>query len=211
MIHAYDEMYLSHARAALGSMLQFAVYDLKIDIVKFYTMFLNSGIAKCFAYGEPKYTVGMSGVELAYEVIYKTTGQYCNVKPEFRPGKSPEYWCGWALAYFAWEKNISFEVINESIRIDEIVEMYNPYHEADINKFVSVLESRMQAKSEESKLARLRAYAGLTQKALAERSGVSVRMIEQYEQGKKSLNKASAETVLSLSRTLHCEVADLIQ
>ena len=34
MIHAYDEMYLSHARAALGSMLQFAVYDLKIDIVK---------------------------------------------------------------------------------------------------------------------------------------------------------------------------------
>ena len=67
------------------------------------------------------------------------------------------------------------------------MEMYNPYHEADINKFVSVLESRMQAKSDESKLARLRAYAGLTQKALAERSGVSVRMIEQYEQGKQSV------------------------
>ena len=52
--------------------------------------------------------------------------------------------------------------------------------------------------------------AELTQKALAERSGVSVRMIEQYEQGKKDINKASARTVYQLSRTLHCRMEDLI-
>ena len=211
MMHAYDEMYLSHARTTLGNMLQFAVYDLKMDIEKFYKMFINSGVARCFGLGEPKFTVGMSGVELAYEVIYRTTGEYCRVKPEFRPDKSPEYWCGWALGYFQWDKNIPFEAINEKVSINEIVEMYNPYHEADIKKFVDVLELKMQDEAEESALARLRAYAGLTQKALADKSGVSVRMIEQYEQGKKSLSKASVGTVLNLSKALHCEIEDLIQ
>ena len=94
--------------------------------------------------------------------------------------------------------------------MSEILEMYQPYHEADIQKFGEEMDYRIQTRDDESRLARLRSYAKLTQKALAERSGVSVRMIEQYEQGKKSLNKASAETVLNLAKVLHCRVEDLI-
>ncbi len=63
----------------------------------------------------------------------------------------------------------------------------------------------------DSQLARLRAYAGLTQKALGEKSGVSKRMIEQYEQGKKNLNHASAETVYKLSQALGCRMEDLVE
>ncbi len=56
----------------------------------------------------------------------------------------------------------------------------------------------------------MRKYAQLTQKMLAERSGVSQRMIEQYEQGRKELKHASAETVVRLSRVLNCSVNDLL-
>lgn len=60
-------------------------------------------------------------------------------------------------------------------------------------------------------LLRFRSYAKLTQKMLADKSGVSVRMIEQYEQGKKDLNHASAETVYKLSKALGCGMEELIE
>lgn len=58
---------------------------------------------------------------------------------------------------------------------------------------------------------RLRTYAGLTQRALGEKAGVSVRMIEKYEQGVKNLNHASAETVYKLAKALGCRMEDLIE
>lgn len=210
MMHAYDELYLEPARESLGNMLHFAVYDLKTGIEEFYGMFLNTGIGARFGRGEAGLTVGMSGIELAYEVLFKVTGTYCNVKPSFYTDKSPEYWCGWALAYYEWDRNIPFERINEVIGIKEILDMYDPFHEADIRKFVDEMDHRMSMHSEVSRLARLRRYADLTQKKLAEKSGVSARMIEQYEQGKKSLKRASAETVYSLSKALNCKIEDLM-
>ncbi len=57
----------------------------------------------------------------------------------------------------------------------------------------------------------MRAYAGLTQKMLAEKTGVSVRMIEQYEQGRKDINHASAETVYKLAKSLGCSMEELIE
>ena len=94
--------------------------------------------------------------------------------------------------------------------IREIVEMYNPYHETDIQKFVNEMDRRMEQRRNDSTLARLRSYANLTQRALAEKSGISVRMIEQYEQGKKKISHASAETVYKLSRALNCSMEELI-
>ncbi len=209
-MHAYDELYLNGARNALGNMLHFAVYDLKKDLSDFHKMFINSGIAERFGHGESALIAGCSGVELAYSVIFKTTGQYCSVKPSFTSDKTPEYWAGWALAYYQWHSNISFAGIEEIVPINEIVSMYSPLHEADILKYVDVMDERMQIGSDVSKLARLRAYAGLTQKLLSDRSGVSVRMIEQYEQGRKDISKASAETILRLSQALHCNMEDII-
>lgn len=88
--------------------------------------------------------------------------------------------------------------------------MYSPYHEADITKFIIEIDRRIESRREESRLARLRAYAGLSQRMLAERSGVSVRMIEQYEQGKKDINRASSATVYQLSKALDCRMEDLL-
>lgn len=51
---------------------------------------------------------------------------------------------------------------------------------------------------------------GLTQAELAERSGVNLRMIQNYEQGFKDINKASVVTVLQLAEALGVDVYDII-
>ena len=42
-------------------------------------------------------------------------------------------------------------------------------------------------------------------------SGVSLRSIQMYEQHNKDINKASAETVLSLAKVLGCTMEDLLE
>ena len=60
-------------------------------------------------------------------------------------------------------------------------------------------------------LQRIRKERGLTQKALAQQSGVSIRMIQHYEQGIKDINKASAITVYNLAKALMVEMATLLE
>ena len=86
-------------------------------------------------------------------------------------------------------------------------------HEADINKFVEVADILIESieSEEESALKRIRTYYNYTQKELSERSGVSLRMIQLYEQGRNDLSKAQAGVVLALANALHCEVTDLIE
>lgn len=60
-------------------------------------------------------------------------------------------------------------------------------------------------------LKRFRTAAGLSQTKLAEASGVSVRMIQHYEQCVKDINAAAALTVYRLAQALDCTVEDLIE
>ncbi len=60
-------------------------------------------------------------------------------------------------------------------------------------------------------LKRIRTTYGCTQAELAKRSGVSLRSIQMYEQHNKDINKASAETVLSLAKVLGCTMEDLLE
>ena len=46
---------------------------------------------------------------------------------------------------------------------------------------------------------------------LAEKSGVALRMIQQYEQRAKDINKATAISVVALAKTLGCQVEDLLE
>lgn len=56
-----------------------------------------------------------------------------------------------------------------------------------------------------------REEAGLSQSGLAEASGVSVRMIQHYEQGFKDINKAAVITVKRLADALGCKIEDIIE
>ena len=135
MTHAYDELYLEGARRALGGMLEFAVYDMGYDIEKFFGMFIGSGMARGFGVGDCSVVAGLSGVELCYEVLRLSGVKHELVKPEFRYDPTPEYWTGWALAYYQWESGLSFAAIVRAVPVKEILALWSPYHEMDIRQF----------------------------------------------------------------------------
>lgn len=61
-----------------------------------------------------------------------------------------------------------------------------------------------------SRLKFMREDKNLSQSELAEKSGVSLRTIQAYEQGYKDINKAQVVTVLQLVEALECDVYDII-
>ena len=89
--------------------------------------------------------------------------------------------------------------------------MYAPLHEADISKFADIADAKVRAYFTDTNLKRIRTTYGCTQAELAKRSGVSLRSIQMYEQHNKNINKASAETVLSLAKVLGCTMEDLLE
>lgn len=211
MIHAYDKVYLDKARTALGRMLEFAVYDLKYDISVFFDLFIETGVAKRFENGDYAVIVGMSGVELAYEVLEKSSVECERIKPNYTANRSEEFWTGWALAYYQWKTSISFQEIVQYIPINDIVALYSPYHEMDIRQFVDKMNAMYKAAKPETNLKLLRQKVGLSQRELATLSDIPLRTIQQYEQRQKNINKAQAEYLVMISKVLWCEVEALIE
>lgn len=208
MIHAYDKNYLSRSQNILAVMLDFAVYDLNISLEDFFEKFLNSKISSSFENGNTSVLSGKSGVELALDVIndYSKADSY-------RPSldRSPEYWTGWALAYFQWYSGLKFNQINKYIPITEIYGMYNPYHEMDVSQFCDHLNELYASRKPASNLKIKRLEAGISQSELAQMAEVSVRTIQQYEQKQKNINAASTETVIRIAKALNCSVQDLME
>ena len=208
MIRAYDKLYLSKAQSSLASMLDFAVYDLKKDLADFYKKFLESKISVQFERGESSVIAGKSGVELALEVL-----ENYSLAKKYKPAanRSPEYWTGWALAYFQWQTNLSFKQIDSLIPITEVRAMYAPYHEMDISQFCDKMTELYKARKPACNLKTRRLAAGLSQNELAVASGVPLRTIQQYEQKQKDINAAKAQSVISLAKALDCSAEDLME
>jgi len=211
MICAYDKVYLDKARIALGRMLDFAVYDLQYGIAEFFELFIKSGVAKRFERGDYSILVGKSGVEIAYEVLEKSGIEHKRIKPNYTVDRSEEFWTGWALAYYQWETSMSFAEIVRYISIHHIRALYSPYHEMDIRQFVDKMNALYTAEKSETNLKLLRQRAALSQRELAELSGIPVRTIQQYEQRQKNINRAQAEYLVMLAKVLCCDVEDLME
>lgn len=60
------------------------------------------------------------------------------------------------------------------------------------------------------KLKEIRESKGITQKALAELSGVNQRTVQNFEQGKNDIKQAAVIKVYALAKALGCTVEDLI-
>lgn len=211
MIRAYDKVYLDKARTVLARMLDFAVYELKYDIAEFFDLFISSGIAELFGKGDYSVIVGMSGVELAYRVLEASGIAAARIRPRYSADRSREYWTGWALAYYQWETALCFSEIVRYVPINDVLNLYSPYHEMDIRQFCDRMNELYRAAKPETNLTLRRRTAGLSQRELAEQSGVPVRTIQQYEQRQKSINKAHSESLVMLAKTLCCDVDELIE
>ena len=211
MIHAYDEDYLYHAQNNLGHMVDFAVNTCDYEINEFFKMFLVSNVCKQFEDGNPAYIAGKTGCELARLVISEIKGQEVEEDDIMYFDRSPEFWLGWSFAYYVWEKKYRFDYVFRVVSAETLLGMYDTLHEADITKFVIQLDEKLNEKHNQSMLARLRAYANLSQSALAEKSDVNVRIIQSYEQGARDIGKAQFSTVAKLAEALGCNPLELLE
>ena len=105
----------------------------------------------------------------------------------------------------------SFKDIFQNISADDIEKLYSPLHEAHEDKFVDVVNSIIERKTTTTKLQELRKNIGYSQRELAEKSGVNLRTLQQYELKAKDINKAATTTLLSLAKTLGCKIEDLLE
>lgn len=211
-IHAYPKFYLNDAQQNLAVMFDYALRTLKYDGDQFFLYFIQSEVAQKFGHANPKYIVGMSGIELCQNVLTKigTTRDFPS-EPKIMQGK--EFWLGWVLAYYQWYSGLKFSDLQEYGLIpSEILSRYI-LHEADISKFVSVANKIILANkaAAPTRLQKLRKAQGLTQKELSELSGVSLRMIQLYEQRQNDINQASGQTINNLARALCCNFYEIME
>ena len=211
MAHAYQEMYLSNAQALLGDAFDYAVNACGISGNDFVKLFSVSSVSKRIENGEPAYLAGKSGIEVVEDILVETTGKAPTAKPQVTFSRSREYWIGWAIAYYQWFSGRKFGDIFKVLSFEDLQQMYAPLHEADISKFANIADAKVRAYFTDTNLKRIRTTYGCTQAELAKRSGVSLRSIQMYEQHNKDINKASAETVLSLAKVLGCTMEDLLE
>ena len=211
MTRAYQEIYLSKAQSVIGDAFDYAVNTCAIPGTDFVKLFIASSVSKRMENGEPAYLAGKSGIEIVREIVAETKGQELQIEPQEHFGRSKEYWIGWAVAYYQWYSGRKYRDILKVLSFEDLQKMYYTLHEADITKFVDIVDSKIKEYFPETNLKRIRTAYGFTQAELAERSGVSLRSIQMYEQRNKNINKASADTMYSLAKALGCTMEDLIE
>ena len=214
MTHAYNPLYLEDVMNNLGTMFDCAVRAANCDLTLFYEMFLSSGVASQIEAGNPRYLSGLSGMELMQLVLDKTLDKTVPVQSYTPFDRTPEYWVGWALAYYQWYRARSFSFLKSNgLNIRTLLSLYPTLHEADLSKFVQTADTLIEQGLQHRKnpLKTIRKQSRLTHKKLADLSGVSLRMIQAYEQGDQDINKAEVRSVLALSRVLGCRPEVIIQ
>ena len=202
MIHAYDKNYLAAAQKCLARMLDYMVNDLQYSLETTWNWFLMSEISRRFELGDSAILAGTSGVELARKVLEQAGEPIPTRKASYAYDRSPEYWTGWAIAYYE---------IEQAVPISEVRMLYTPYHEMDVRQFADKMNELYRAAKPETNLKSLRTLAEMSQSELARQAEIPVRTIQQYEQRQKDINKAQGETLLRLARVLHCSIDDLME
>ena len=211
MIHAYDSQYLDNAMECLGEAMDYAANDCKIPMDQFVDLFIGTGYASQFAAGVPKVIAGRSGTELAMDVMTKAGIDIVFPDAQVTYDCSPQYWCGWILAYYQWNSGRDFSMIHKDISMIQIEKLYPTLHEAHEQKFADILNQMIRKKNPPTRLQTQRKICGYSQRELSEKVGVNLRTLQQYEIRAKDINKASASTLLALAKALGCQMEDLME
>ena len=129
MTRAYSELYIENAQKVFGHMLHYVVYDLGMEYNPYCRLFVQSGVADQFGRGNPRFVVGMSGTELADEVLRRVTGHGCDPEPEPYADRTDAWWTGYTLAWYQWWTGCNFRELFEEVPPSSVAGMYQKYHE----------------------------------------------------------------------------------
>lgn len=211
MIHAYDDQYLDDAMICLGEAMDYVANICQIEMDRFLELFIGTGYAEQFGAGVPKYVSGLSGTELAMDILTKSGIYNTFPQAKIEYSYSPQYWSGWILAYYQWYTGRSFKEIQKYITMQEIEKLYPTLHEASEKKFVDTVNRIIRKKNPPTRLQVKRKISGYSQRELAEKVGVNLRTLQQYEIRAKDINRAAGSTLFSLAKVLGCRVENLLE
>ncbi len=212
MTGAYDKKYLTAATECMGEALDYALRSCEFDFGTFMDMFITGGFAARFENGDFSVILGMSGSEMVVRAI-DAAGfriKYPRAITEYE-GLSYEYWCGMELAHFQWYSGRSFEDILKLADMDGFFGKVYEYSEMNEPERERLFDEVINGFDEPVRLQAARKRCGLSQKELAERSGVNLRTLQQYEIKSKDINKAAASTLKSLAKVLGCMPDDIME
>lgn len=240
MMHAYNKILLDKAADSMGRLLDFSVHSLRIDPDAILNLFIASGVSELFERGDIGIICGMSGIELAYEILERSGMAYARTNPRLTSALSPEYWCGFALANLQWKHSSAFDELIVLTPPADLIEEYRKTRadalellswDADEQTRQSALKkasadfmlaaselytirseaSKNASFSKDTNLKNMRIKNGLSQSELAGASGVPLRTIQQYEQRRKYINHARAEYLIMLSSALNCDPGHILE
>ncbi len=237
MIHAYDEVLKKEAADKMGKMLDFAVHSLHMDAGNMLALFSASHTSSLFERGDIKTIVGMSGIELTYDVLDRCGISYERVPARHTRGLSAEYYLGYCIAGIQYDLALSFSEILKDYSYQDFLTDYTasrtdylaslPLTISPEDRNAALLEfgkdhteeaarSYISRKTNADKpnpgelLKAARIKNGLSQSALAKAADVPLRTLQQYEQGQKDIGKARAEYIIALASALNTEPSKLI-
>lgn len=237
MIRAYDEILKEEASDKLGKMLDYAVHSLHMDAVSILALFAASGTSALFEKGDIRTIMGMSGIELAYDVFGRCGISYERTPARHKRGLSAEYHLGCCIAEIQHSLSIPFSeivkdfpcrdfiseyaasrtdllaslplTISSEERNSEILEFGKSYTAKAADEYIKGM-AEADSSNPGTLLKKARIKNGLSQSALAKAANVPLRTLQQYEQGQKDIGKARAEYIISLASVLNTEPSKLI-
>ena len=89
MMHAYNELYLSDAKENLAQCFDYMIRDCRMEADFAMSCFLQCRLSEEFAGGNPAVVSGMSGAELAMQVIWNADPEREMPEPTYFEEKSP--------------------------------------------------------------------------------------------------------------------------
>ena len=212
MRQAYDEDILYWSMMNMGEMVEYWMEACNRDPSRLFQILQISGIAKEWERGNTVFILGRSGTELcrlACERIGMGGSNWPDALVRYDTGCG--YWMGWILAYYQWKTGMSFRSILEDIPFEQLERYYTTLHTTSEAHCAAEFTRYIHSKRQLNRLQAYRKLLGMSQRELAEASGVNIRTLQQYEIGTKDINKASVQNVVALARVLHCEVEDLME
>lgn len=205
-----DDSLFPCAQETFAEMLDIGVNECDVSGSDIIAAFLASGLDREFERLNPVYVAGKSALDLL-ELLSPYLDANFELPALATSIPLVDYWVGWAVSFYQHETGTPYRRIFEAVPYEEFAAAYYPLHEADESKFVDVFEPHIRNTERSTRLAIQRKIAFMSQAELAEASGVGLRSIQMYEQRNKNINRASAETLLRLSRALCCSMEDLME
>lgn len=212
MTNGYAKEYIDESCEVLGEALDYIANSCGMDIAAFLDMFIASGYAKRFEECDPSVVLGISGTELSCKTLERCGLALVFPQPEqeFSDG-SFEYWMGYYLAGLKWYSDRSFKDLIKDVPMDEFEKYIPELVGGEDDKREKIFDRILKKTGGKARLQIIRNECGYSQRELAERSGVNIRTLQQYESKAKDINKAAVSTLMALSRTLGCKMTDIME